>query len=272
MLYVGACVTLLLVAGCVACAQRLVLFPRRVLDGSSPVAGIDVIETLSLGPGGGVEAWYLPPPDTGARAPAIVFTHGNAELIDDWLPVFADVPKTLGVGVLLVEYPGYGRSAGAPSQASIAAVMREAFDAIAARPEIDAAKIVAYGRSLGGGAACGLAAERPVAALILESTFTSVRPLARRFGLIGPLLRDPFDSLPVVARFSGPVLIVHGAFDAVIPVSHAVLLAAAARSGELHRVPCGHNDCPRPWRVIEAFLARAGLLPGPADRATQPAS
>jgi len=113
---------------------------------------------------------------------------------------------------------------------------------------------------VGGGAACALAREREVAALVLESAFTSVADLARRFGLFGPLVRDPFDNLAAVGAFTGPVLVIHGERDEMIPPAHGRALAGRAPRGELVLVDCGHNDCPRPWNILRAFLDRNGLL------------
>ena len=87
-----------------------------------------------------------------------------------------------------------------------------------------------------------------------------VRRMARRFAVPGILVRDPFDNVAVVRRFSGPVLILHGESDEIIPVSHAHRLHGARPDAELVLLPCGHNDCPRPWREVRAFLERAGVL------------
>jgi uncharacterized protein len=168
----------------------------------------------------------------------------------------------------LVEYPGYGRSHGKPSEASIREAQLAAYDFLVRQPAVDPSRIIAYGRSLGGGAACALIRERPVAALILESTFTSVRPLARRFGLIGPLLLDPFDNLSAVETYAHPTLMLHGEKDLVIPVAHARELAARARVAELYTFDCGHNDCPRPWTTIRDFLSRHALVT-PGSSATE---
>lgn len=247
--------------------QRSVLFPRPPAPTSSPADGRSDVEVVKLG-GDGVEAWYLPParPENGSGggAPrtgtALIFTHGNGELIDYWLEPFERV-REWGVGVLLVEYPGYGRSGGQPSEASILRAMTDAWDHLAARADVDPTRIIAWGRSLGGGAACSLAAERSIAALILESSFTSVGSLSRRYGLFGPLVRDPFDNLEAVTSFDGPVLVLHGERDAIIPSEHGRALAAAARDSELHLFPCGHNDCPTPWSTVREFLERRALLP-----------
>jgi fermentation-respiration switch protein FrsA (DUF1100 family) len=151
--------------------------------------------------------------------------------------------------------------------------MRAAYDQVATRAGVDPARIVGYGRSLGGGAICGLARERPLAALVLESTFSSVRSMAAGFGLPALLVRDPFDNLATVAAFTGRVLLVHGERDRMIPVAHARQLASAAKRARLVVQPgCGHNDCPRPWNELRAFLLESGLLdrqeaaPAPAVR------
>jgi fermentation-respiration switch protein FrsA (DUF1100 family) len=252
--------------------QRSVLFPRRGAPEFDATRAVPGLEVLSLASGDAVDAWYMPPRGpageravTGAEpSPTLVFAHGNGELIDDWVLDF-QTPLDWGVGVLLVEYPGYGRSEGEPSQSSITRTFVAAYDALVARPEVDPDAVVGYGRSLGGGAICQLASQRSLAALILESTFTGVRPLARRLGMPGFLVRDPFENLPVVASFPGPIQLVHGRRDALIPFEHALELEAAARDARLQPIACGHNDCPRPWTTVRTFLRDAGLL---ADRET----
>ena len=133
-----------------------------------------------------------------------------------------------------------------------------AYDSLAAQPDIDGDRISACGRSLGGAAVCDLAANRPVASLILLSTFTNLRAMARRFRVPGVLVRDPFDNLAVVRSYPKPVLVVHGARDGLIPHRHGEQLASAAPHGRLVSYPCGHNDCPPDWdqfwMEVEQFL------------------
>lgn len=257
----------LLVAGGVLIAavfrmQRAVLFPATGWRGPEPDLGSHGAERVWLEHGTGrSEAWLLPAvPGRASTAPLLVFAHGNGERIDDWIDGFA-TPRAWGASVLLVEYPGYGRSTGTPSQASVAAAMLAAYDWAVTRPGVDPARVVGWGRSLGGGAVCDLARERALAALVLESTFTSVREIARKLGLPRFLVRDPFDNLEAIAAFSGPVLIVHGERDEMIPLEHARVLRSAAKDARLHVEPgCGHNDCPRPWAEVRAFLLERGLL------------
>jgi pimeloyl-ACP methyl ester carboxylesterase len=282
--------------------QRRMIFPRHLLN--PPRAGLEappgaerVVLDTPLGPG---LAFYLPPAvaatpgvdlpggavaarsegddssgvmgvrgdgdDVAAGAPALIFAHGNAELARDWAGAYRSVAGQ-GVAVLLVEFPGYGEAPGEPTLESVAAVMVAAYDHLVERPEVDERRVVGLGRSLGGGAITELARRRPLAGLVLQSTFTRMADFARRFLAPRALIRDPFDNLTLVEAFEGPVLLFHGEEDRVIPYEHGRRLAAAARDGEMVTWPCGHNDCPPNWtgytRRVVAFVK--GIEPvGPA--------
>ncbi len=252
--------------------QRRLLYPgaHMRLGSNGTVDSVEGLEKLWLPTSGGrVEAWYLPVRSDNGTAPypAVIFSHGNAELIDHW-PETMSALSRMGVGVLLMEYPGYGRSEGAPTQASVMEAVIAGYDWLGSRPDIDTARIVAMGRSLGAGAAVALAAERPIRALILQSAFSSVGAMAwRTYGLLPFLALDQFDNRRGLATFSGPVLIVHGRSDAVIPYRHGVVLSEAAKDAELISLDCEHGNCPPSWDVfwtdIGEFLQRAGVLSGP---------
>jgi fermentation-respiration switch protein FrsA (DUF1100 family) len=213
-------------------------------------------------PGGEVDAWFIPP-SRPTRSPALIFTHGNAELIDYSVGEFAEFARR-GIGVMLVEYPGYGRSTGRPSFATIEAAVLGAYDTLAVQPEVDPERIVAYGRSLGGGAAAALSRKRPLAALVFQAAFTSLRPYARRYLAPAFLVRDRFEVEDAVRVFRGPALFMHGRSDQVVPYSHSEVLVAAAADGTLVTYECGHNDCPPDWRAhverVVAFLAEKGIV------------
>jgi len=249
-------------------AQRQMMFPRYILPSPSPEgtlpAGVESIWIES--DYGRVEAWYLPASsgDLHSKAgPALVVAHGNGELIDylvDEVAPFRDI----GMAVLLVEYPGYGRSQGAPSQKSIGDIFRRAYDLLIQRPEIDPSRIVLLGRSLGGGAVCDLSRTRRSAAMILVSTFTQTRAFAKRYLAPPILIRDPFDNLGAVRDYPNPLLITHGKTDEVIPYRHGRELFQAAPTGTLKTYSGGHNDlrldtdvC---WKDIEAFLRKTGIV------------
>lgn len=241
-------------------AQRAIAFPAPSIDGAParpPDAQVVWLESLA----GRTEALYLPPlGSTDQAAPLLLFAHGNAELIQHWPDAFTD-PRRWGMAVLLVEYPGYGNSGGAPSSRSIQQVFEAAFDWAAGQPGIDPQRIVAYGRSLGGGAACALTTTRDPAALILESTFTNTTAFAWGMGAPPFLVRDRFDNLSAVTNFKGPRLILHGERDRIVPTRHGRRLAEAA-GVPLRLMPCGHNDCPRPWADIREFLVGERIVLG----------
>jgi pimeloyl-ACP methyl ester carboxylesterase len=213
-----------------------------------------------------IETWLLPAAKPG-RAPLLMYTHGNGELIDFWADQF-DAIRAAGIGVLLVEYPGYGRSGGKPSERSITDALVAAYDRIARDPRVDAGRIFGHGRSLGGGAMAQLAAKRPLAALILESTFTSLADILHGYHLPDWLIRNRFDTSAVLRAYRAPVLILHGSHDVNIPVAHAHGLKAAAPAASLQLLNCGHNDCPRQWDVVLSFLAANGVCRQPDQEAT----
>jgi fermentation-respiration switch protein FrsA (DUF1100 family) len=240
--------------------QRRLLYPRPRGPAVAPL--VDGIGHVQIASGDGpVHVWHAPSLARHASARrAIIFAHGNGERAEDWLDQFGDL-RAAGLDVLIVEYPGYGIAEGAPTQTSITNAILAAYDWLRDQQGLSGDRIVAYGRSLGGGAAAQLAARRPVAALILESSFTSVRAFAARFFAPQFLVRDPFDTMAVLAQYRAPLLVLHGTRDAIAPVAHAEALAAAVPGATYVPLPCGHNDCPRPWPAVLAFLSRHALLP-----------
>ncbi len=260
ILYLAYCSLLFLL-------QRQIMFPRyqipQPVQSESKIGGLEKIWLAT--DSGKVEAWFLPSVDSPTKtpAPAVIFGHGNGELIDFW-PDELERFTRLGVAVMLVEYPGYGRSAGNPSEESITQTFVAAYDMLTSRKDIDPSRIILFGRSLGGGAVCALAHQRSSAVMILMSTFTSAKSFAKKF-LIPPFfVRDPFDNLAVVKNYPNPVLIIHGRHDSIIPFSHGKALLGAAKQGEMITYNAGHNDCPPDWKVfwqdVEGFLRKNGII------------
>ncbi len=193
-------------------------------------------------------------PSSTDASPAIVFLHGNGEWASQWVEGFQPLVDA-GFVVMLVEYPGYAGAPGKPSLDTMAQVMRDAFDELAARPEVDASAIISHGRSLGGGGASLLAASRPVAALVLESTFSTLQKLVGELHYPSTFLKDKYDNQSIVASLDIPVFIYHGTEDELIGVHHARELDAVAKNSELILQQCDHNNCPRPWSEMTRFLS-----------------
>jgi fermentation-respiration switch protein FrsA (DUF1100 family) len=244
--------------------QRQILYPGRYIraNGQPPAGIVPISVVTSKGRG---EAWFMPPLKRrlGERRPLVIFFHGNGEIVD-YLPGQAEGFRESGMGVLLVEYPGFGRSSGHPCEKSITETAVAAYDAVLKREEVDPERIVIFGRSLGGGAACALVSRRPSAALILQSAFTSTRPFAHRYLVSGFLVRDVFDNAKVLAAYPKPVLLFHGSGDTIVPPEHSRKLVRLAPHARLVEFPCGHNDFPPDWRefyrIIAGFLGDAGVV------------
>ncbi|MBI1920150.1 MAG: alpha/beta hydrolase [Geobacter sp.] len=250
-------------AALVFIAQRKMMYPGKTIQAPatpSPMVGRTTLWLKTRF--GRVETWYVPGQGKGRR-PLVIFFHGNGEIID-FLPGQIEGFNAMGMGVLAIEYPGYGRSQGSPSEESITETALAAYDMITKRNDVDPSRVMAFGRSLGGGVACALSRQRPLAALILQSPFTSTRPFARRYLLPSFLVRDVFDNAAALASFPGPVLIFHGRRDDIIPFEHGKELAGIARKARFVELPCAHNDCPPDWggflQTVEKFLRDEKIL------------
>jgi uncharacterized protein len=250
-------------------SQASIIYPgtKNHVDAAAPQPqGAELLKiSTALGD---VEALFLPatPTVNGALQPVVIFGHGNGEVIDYWLTALNGF-RERGIGVLLVEYPGYGRSTGAPSEASIRGVMDAAYDRIASDYRVDRTRIFGFGQSLGGGAICLLAKDRFLRALILQSTFPSLDIFAGKYWAPAFLLRDHFDNLSSVARFQGPVLVIHGRDDQLIPWQQGRRLAAASKNSTFKLYDCGHG-CWNPerlpfWHDAIPFLLKSGVLSDP---------
>ena len=245
--------------------QGLIIYPGR-LNPADPVPpqGNDFVAQRIETSLGSVDSLFLPAPTASGPQPVVIFAHGNGELIDYWVSAF-DGFQQRGIGVLLVEYPGYGRSTGSPSERSIRAALDAAYDRIAADPRVDRTRIFGYGQSLGGGAICLLARDRPLRALILQSTFTALDAFVGRYWAPSFLLRDHFNNLALVRNFSGPLLVIHGRKDPLIPWQEGRELASASPHSTFKLYDCEHV-CWDPerlpfWQDATPFLAAAGILP-----------
>jgi uncharacterized protein len=242
-------------------AHAPTFFPgtRRVAPPRPHGAGIEVLSIAAAG--ATIESLFLPASDGAVGPkPLVIFAHGNSALIDDWLTALEGF-RQRGVGVLLVEYPGYGRSTGTPSEASIRAAFDSAYDRIIADARVDASRIIGFGQSFGGAAICLLAQDRPLRALILMSTFASLDLFPPPGAAM--LVRDHFDSVQTVSHFSGPVLVIHGRNDPRIAWQQGQRLAAAAQHSTFKLYDCAH-DCWQPehlpfWQDVTPFLAQAGI-------------
>jgi len=172
--------------------------------------------------------------------------HGNAENIGHGLEHLGFYAR-LGVNVLAVDYRGYGKSEGSPNEAGVYRDADAAFDYLIRERHIQPKNIFVFGHSLGGAVAIDLASRRECGGLIVQSSFTSVRDIARRTFRI-PLLeyipKSQFNSLAKIRQIRAPILILHGTRDETVPYSMGQRLFAAAPEPKCF-FPiegAGHND------------------------------
>jgi uncharacterized protein len=221
--------------------------------------------TLTTADGLSLLSWYRPP-DGGA--PVVAYFHGNGGHIGyrtDRMMRFAGQ----GLGVLLLEYRGYGGNPGTPTEAGLYADAKAALDFLA-RQGIPANRLVLYGESLGSGVAVHMAAEREIGALILEAPFTRVADAASYhypYVPVSLLLRDRFDSISAIGNVGAPILILHGERDRVVPArfGHALFAAAPEPKEGWFSPEAGHEDLARFGAldaVFDFIRRRVGFQPG----------
>jgi len=189
-----------------------------------------------------VHAFYLPA--RGADR-ALLFLHGNAGNASHRLPN-AELLASMGVAVLLLDYRGYGLSDGTPSAPGLQADARAGLAHLVEERGFPLERIVIFGRSLGGAVAIELARGRPLAGIIVESTFSSLRDMVARF--IGPFAElismRRFDSIAHVHELRAPLLALHGDEDEVVPYDLGLRLFEAAPEPKAFETLEGarHND------------------------------
>ncbi|MFN2387075.1 MAG: alpha/beta hydrolase, partial [Thermoanaerobaculia bacterium] len=174
-----------------------------------------------------------------------LYFHGNAGNVSHRLDRSKRLVDRFGVDILLLDYRGYGRSEGRPSEAGLYRDARAAY-AEALRRGFPPDRIVLFGESLGCSVAVQLATEKPSAGLVLETPFLSVPALARKYYPMVPgfVIRTRFDSEKKIAGVAAPKLFIQAENDEIVPGNHARRLhELAPPPKELYRIPrAGHND------------------------------
>jgi len=236
-----------------------------------PLPGTEQFD-LAVAPGQTIRAWYTP--TDRADAPTVLYLHGarwnlNGSVfrIERWVD--------LGFNVLAIDYRGFGASTEiVPSEDTARADTRVAFAELMRR-EPDPARRYVYGHSLGGALAldlaAGNAADEGIAAVVVESTFTSIPDVAKglRWGWVPGLdlaITQRFDSLTHVDKNDPPLLILHGTADKTVAVADSEALAASLKAAgaphELVLIP----DAPHTFHLQPAQRDLRPLVLGFFDR------
>ncbi|WP_051559901.1 alpha/beta hydrolase [Marinobacterium jannaschii] len=253
----------LLLTGCNdAIVNHYAFFPSRFSAGDYDLSG-SAVEEVSLQTADNIRlhGFYLPRPDS---RKLVLFFHGNGghalhRLRD------AEQLAAKGVNVLLIDYRGYGRSEGEPSEWGVyldaATTLRYATRTLEFAPQ----DIFILGRSLGSAIAIDLAQGQSLGGLILAGSFTSGHAVMDSAGmgwLDWFVSRRPFDQLAKLERIDTPALFIHGRRDRQIPFRLGEALYQRYPSSHKSLVSvsnAGHNDLfpnygPRLWSRIAAFI------------------
>ena len=243
--------------------DQLIFFRQPAPDASPHSADLAISEVrIATHDGVSLRGWLARPAAAASseRLPLTIYFGGNAEEVSY---MAASAGRLPGWSLLAVNYRGYGGNAGNPSERALFADALALYDWAAGRPEIDPTRIAAIGRSLGSGVAVYLAAERPLARLVLVTPYDSLRAVAQRHYPYLPvsfLLKHRFDSIGRAQRISTPLLVLAAQRDSIVPPAHARALFAQWRGPKTWRefAGAGHNDLdadPEYWKAIAAFLA-----------------
>ncbi len=224
--------------------RSFIYFPDADLVGDPADYGL-AFDDVSFTAEDGVElhGWFVP----GDSDVTWLWFHGNAGNISDRLENLRLLHDELGVSIFLIDYRGYGRSEGSPSEEGTYRDAQAALAYLLSRSDVDPDRIVYFGRSLGAGVAVELATRRPPYALILESPVPSIPEMARyhyRFLPIGWLIRTKYDSLSKIGDVRVPLLVLHGDRDEVVPFKGGrKLFEAASEPKQFYTIEdAGHND------------------------------
>ena len=256
-LYAGVCLLAALLQ------ERLIYLPGGPPELDPRALGLAHEDVrLRAADGVGLHAWWLPAP---AARGAVLVCHGNAGSIEHRVPL-AQSFLGMGLSVLLLDYRGYGRSEGAPGEEGTYLDAVAAHDHLTGERGIPPARLVAFGESLGGAVAIELARRRPLAAVVVESAFTSIPDVGRLHYPWLPvrlLARIRYDNLAKLPGLHVPLLLLHSPHDEIVPFSHAERLAAARPGTELLRTSGGHNAGGHlqrsAWRARVAEFLHAAL-------------
>lgn len=264
VLTVGGVAYVALLAIVFALQGRLIYFPdtgRQILLTPKDVGLVYEAVWLTTEDGVRIEAWYVPAP---AGRGVALLAHGNAGNISHRVD-YALMFHGLGYSVLLLEYRGYGRSEGRPSEEGTYADARAAWRHLVVERGFPPERIVLVGESLGGAVVARLAAAERPGALVLASSFVSVPELAAELYPWLPvrwLVRYRYDALEALGRVASPVLIAHSRQDDIVPFRHGERLFAAVKGPKAFlELAGGHNEgflfTREAWReALGRFLAQ----------------
>lgn len=188
-----------------------------------------------------INGWFIPHDNAKYT---VLLLHGNGGNICHRLDKIGFL-RSAGVNIFIIDYRGYGRSQGRPSERGIYIDARAAYDYLLTNRSIKPDEIILYGESLGTAVAINLASEIKVKALILEGAFSRGRDMAKKLYPFLPsfLFSDQFDSLAKIKKINTPKLFMHSIDDEIVPIDLAKkLYNASSGPKQFVELKGGHNN------------------------------
>ncbi|MDF1683835.1 MAG: alpha/beta fold hydrolase [Legionellaceae bacterium] len=236
--------------------RTLVYAPSKITPKRQAFQAEDMrVIQLATHDGLDLHSWYKP---ADQKKPTVIIFHGNAGHIGTRMPL-ARYLITQGLGVLLLEYRGYGGNPGKPTEQGLYDDTRAAMKFLR-KEHVPLQNTVLYGESLGTGVATHVATEYPNAcALILQSPYTTMSDLGRyHYPWIPIEPWDKFDSIGRIHTIHMPLLALHGTNDIVVPYTQGVALFEAANAPKqwVELPGQGHSDLWQPdfLNAITGFI------------------
>jgi uncharacterized protein len=218
--------------------NRMTFFPSAELSEHPDNYGLAHEELMiEVAEGGTVHGWHFPAAEQ--NAPVLVIFHGNAGNIShrlDWLAPFL----RRGLGALLFDYRGYGKSTGRPSEKNFQQDALIIWDYLTKTKKLPCGSLILFGRSIGSAPAAYLAANRPVGGLIMEGAFFRGADMARQiFGFLPVqlIMKNRWEVAEALSKTQVPVLITHGTEDEVVPFKLGKKLAETKGPDDLEWWP-----------------------------------
>src|SRR5919201_3364164 len=250
-----------LAAGCRESVEaRFIYYPSPEVTEDPSTVGLAFRDVeFPAADGVRLHGWLIP----GRTSTTLLYSHGNGGNIAGRVTIARLLVDSLGVGVFMYDYRGYGASEGTPSEAGL---VSDALGARAAllREGVAPASIVYFGRSLGAAVTLDLALAHPPRGVVLESPFASVRAMGNAvLPGAGYLFRTRWDSLAKIGRLRAPLLLIHGERDEIVPFEHGRTIFAAApepktfvalREGRHYELEATWSEYWQAWRRFLASL------------------
>lgn len=224
--------------------DKMVYFPRKHLDAAPSAIGLKYRGVyLDTEDGVRIHGWMVGEEKYRGNG-VILFCHGNAGNISHRLDTL-EIFHQLEYNVFLFDYRGYGQSQGSPSEQGTYKDAEAAWKFLVETEKYAPGKIILFGRSLGGALAAHLASRHDAAALVLESTFTSVTDLGAQLYPYLPvrlLSRFKYNTRALLKNIKEPVLVVHSPHDELVPFNHGKkLFDAANEPKQFLKISGSHN-------------------------------